>query len=185
MNPLNTLTIDKTWTLFLDRDGVINQRIKGDYVKNVDEFHFLPGSIEAIARLSSVFGKIVVVTNQQGIGKGLYSQDDLSLVHGKMKGEIERAGGRIDAVFFAPNLASENSPLRKPGIGMALNAQKIFPQIDFAKSIMVGDTESDMLFAHNAGMKSVFCCDTDEHVAADLKVSSLAEFASYISGSKA
>lgn len=184
MNPFTTFAIDKTWTLFLDRDGVINTRIEGGYVRNADEFHFLPGVVDSIARLSAVFGKIVVVTNQQGIGKGLYSHEDLALVHSAMKSEIERAGGRIDAVFYAPNLASENSPLRKPGIGMALNAQKIFPQIDFTKSIMVGDTTSDMLFARNAGMRSVFCSTEPETAAADLRVTSLAEFASYISGIK-
>lgn len=185
MNPFSAVAIDKTWTLFLDRDGVINTRIENGYVRNAGEFIFLPGAVDSIARLSAVFGKIVVVTNQQGIGKGLYSHEDLALIHDHMKSEVERAGGKIDAVFYAPDLASEKSPLRKPGIGMALNARKIFPQINFAKSIMVGDTESDMLFARNAGMKSVFCSSGGEAVAADLRVTSLAEFASYISGVKA
>jgi histidinol-phosphate phosphatase family protein len=185
MNPFAAFSVDHTWTLFLDRDGVINERLHDDYVKNVSEFRFIPGVKEAIAKLSAVFGKIIVVTNQQGIGKGLYSHEDLALIHERMKAEAEEAGGRIDAVFYAPHLASENSPLRKPGIGMALNAQKLFPQIDFSRSIMVGDTASDMLFARNAGMKAVFCCDTEESVSADVRVSSLAEFATYISGLKA
>lgn len=182
MNPFVAFSIDKAWTLFLDRDGVINERIVGDYVKNVGEFHFLPGVKEAIASLSNHFGKIVVVTNQQGIGKGKYTHEDLAAIHQFMKTEVESANGRIDAVFYAPNLASENSPLRKPGIGMALNAKKIFPQIDFSRSIMVGDTASDMQFARNAGMKAVFCCSAAEEVSADVRVSSLPEFASYISG---
>jgi histidinol-phosphate phosphatase family protein len=173
-------SVDKTWTLFLDRDGVINERIHGDYVKTVDEFRFIPGAKEAIAKLAQHFGKIIVVTNQQGIGKGLYTHDELAVIHNYLKKEAESAGGRIDAIFYAPNLASENSSLRKPGIGMALNAQKIFPQIDFPKSVMVGDTESDMQFARNAGMKAVFCCPNNEPVSADVRVSSLAEFASWI-----
>lgn len=185
MNTLAAFSIDKTWTLFLDRDGVINRRLVGDYVKHVDEFEFLDGVPQAIAALSEVFGKVVVVTNQQGIGKRIYTHDDLAAVHEKMNAEVVRAGGRIDAVFYAPNLASENSPLRKPGIGMALNAQKMFPQIDFAKSIMVGDTKSDMEFARNAGMKAVFCSTDEEAVSADVRVSSLAEFASHISRLKA
>jgi histidinol-phosphate phosphatase family protein len=184
-NPFAAFSIDSTWTLFLDRDGVINRRLVDDYVKHPGEFEFLDGVTDAIAQLTNVFGKIVVVTNQQGIGKGIYTHDDLAAVHQKMKSEIEQAGGRIDAVFYAPNLAAENSPLRKPGIGMALNAQHIFPQIDFSKSIMVGDTKSDMEFARNAGMKSVFCSPDDEPVSADVRVSSLAEFASYISRLKA
>jgi histidinol-phosphate phosphatase family protein len=179
MNPLSKFGIDKSWTLFLDRDGVINERIVDDYVKTKEQFVFLPRAAESIALLGNYFGKIVVVTNQQGIGKGLYTHDDLSSIHNYMKSEVEKLGGRIDAVFYAPNLASENSPLRKPGIGMALNAQKIFPHIDFAKSMMVGDTGSDMQFARNAGMKSVFCSDKEQSSSADIHVSSLAEFASY------
>jgi histidinol-phosphate phosphatase family protein len=182
MQKVPAFIIDKTWTLFLDRDGVINERIPGDYVKNIGQFHFLPGVKESIAALSKLFGKIVVVTNQQGIGKGLYTHEELALIHNHLKQEVESAGGRIDAIFYAPNLASENSSLRKPEIGMAHNAQKIFPQIDFSKSIMVGDTASDMEFARNAGMKSVFCSTTADAVSADVRVSSLAEFASYISG---
>lgn len=174
--------IDKTWTLFLDRDGVINQRIPDDYVKSISQFHFLPGVKESMAKLSALFGNIVVVTNQQGIGKGLYTHDDLNVIHKHMKQEIESCGGRIDAIFYAPNLASENSSLRKPGIGMAENAQKIFPKIDFSKSIMVGDSSSDMEFARNAGMKAVFCSTGSDTVSADVRVSSLAEFASCISG---
>lgn len=182
MNPFSGYHIDKSWTLFLDRDGVINRRFPDDYVKRPEEFDFIEGASEAIAALSRSFGRIIVVTNQQGIGKGLYTHEDLADIHHKMKSEVERLGGRIDAVFYAPNLAAENSPLRKPGIGMALNAQHIYPEIDFGKSIMVGDTKSDMEFARNAGMKSVFCSPDDDVVSADVRVSSLAQFASYISG---
>lgn len=177
-----SFSIDKSWTLFLDRDGVINTRIENDYVKTPEEFHFLPGVTEAIAKLSGIFGKIIVVTNQQGIGKGIYSHEDLAEIHRGMVAGIEASGGRVDAVFYAPQLAAENSPMRKPGIGMALTAKEKFPSIDFSKSIMVGDTLSDMLFAKSAGMKSVFCCGQEKDAPANLHVNSLAEFASYISG---
>lgn len=173
--------VDKSWSLFLDRDGVINKRILNDYVKHPDEFHLLPGVAEAVALMSAVFGKIVVVTNQQGIGKGLYSHDDLAAVHRKMIEAVEHAGGRIDAIFYAPQLASENSPMRKPGIGMALGAKEKFPEIDFEKSIMVGDSSSDMEFARAAGMKFVWCCANDQTSPSGLHFSSLAGFASYIS----
>lgn len=177
--------VDKSWTLFLDRDGVINTRLEGDYVKSPDEFHFLPGVVNAISALSEYFGRVIVVTNQQGIGKGLYSHDDLAAIHRKMKDEVSHAGGRIDAVFYAPQLAAEHSPMRKPGIGMALAAKQNFPEIDFSRSIMVGDTASDMEFARSAGIKSVLCCNNDESIPADLRVASLPAFASYISGLKA
>jgi histidinol-phosphate phosphatase family protein len=178
-----TERIDSAWTLFLDRDGVINTRIENDYVKSPAEFHFLPGVVDAIVQLSGIFGRIIVVTNQQGIGKGLYSHEDLAAIHTIMKATVAAAGGRIDEVYYAPQLASERSPMRKPGTGMALAAQQQYPEIDFAKSIMVGDTASDMEFARNAGMKAVFCSAHEESPLADLRVASLAEFASYIAAS--
>ncbi len=173
-------SIDQSWTLFLDRDGVINVRIENDYVKTPDEFIFLPGAKEAIVRLSKAFGRIVVVTNQQGIGKGLYTSDDLSLIHNKMLGEIQLAGGKIDAVYFAPQLQSENSPMRKPGIGMALAAAEKYPEINFSRCIMVGDTASDMEFARNAGMRAVLCTPIKTDVPCDMHCCSLQEFALYI-----
>ena len=179
------IVIDKSWTLFLDRDGVINMRLHNDYVKSPAEFRFLPGVVEAISRMSSLFSRIIVVTNQQGIAKGIYSHEDLASIHDLMKKTIEQGGGRIDAIFYAHHLASEHSPMRKPGIGMALEAKKLFPEIDFKRCIMVGDTESDMQFARSAGMKAVYCNPEGKSALADLQVDSLAGFASYISGSKA
>ena len=169
--------IDKTWTLFLDRDGVINVRFPGDYVKRVDEFQFLPGVKESIAKLSGIFGRIIVVTNQQGIAKGIYSHEDLNAIHSHMTRMIEIEDGKIHAVFYAPQAAEENSPMRKPGIGMALQAKKIFPQIDFSKSIMVGDTNSDMQFGKAAGMKTVFVGRDELKTEVDGKFHSLKEFA--------
>ena len=148
--------VDKSWTLFLDRDGVINERIVDGYVKTVEEFIFNDGVLDTIKRLSEVFGKIVVVTNQQGIGKGLMTEEDLKKVHNYMLSEIKNAGGRIDNIYFAPGLASPTNELRKPNIGMAHQAQKDFPEIDFSKSVMIGDSPSDIEFGKNAGMKTIF-----------------------------
>lgn len=169
--------VDKSWTLFLDRDGVINVRFPGDYVKRVEDFEFLPGVKQAIAKFSSLFGRIVVVTNQQGIARGLYSHEDLKAIHDHMQSEIEKAGGKIDAVYYAPQKDSENSPMRKPGIGMALAAKKDFPEIDFSKSAMVGDSESDMVFGKSAGMRIIFLADEEIGVDIDERVDSLLEFA--------
>ncbi len=120
------------------------------------EFEFIDGSIDAIKYLANVFGKIVVVTNQQGIGKRLYRIEDLELIHKNMLYEIAYHGGKIDKVYFSPHLHAENHPTRKPGIGMALNAKQDYPEIDFSKSIIVGDSMSDMEFGRNAGMRTVF-----------------------------
>lgn len=81
--------------MFLDRDGVINKRIVDDYVKNWNEFEFLDGVIDAVKKFSTVFGKIVVVTNQQGIGKRVMRPEDLELIHKNMVYELTYFGGRI------------------------------------------------------------------------------------------
>lgn len=150
------IEIDKSWTLFLDRDGVINKRLMGDYVKTVAEFEFLDKVLPTISQLSKQFGKIFVVTNQQGIGKKLMTHQDLDQIHKHMKSQIEIHGGKIDKVYYAPQLAHENSEMRKPKIGMALQAQDEFKNIDFRKSILVGDSDSDIEFGKNAGMITVF-----------------------------
>ena len=123
--------IDTSWTLFLDRDGVINKKLENDYVKTIDEFEFLPQVLEAIKQFSSHFQKIVVVTNQQGISKKLMTENDLEKVHQYLLAEVNKYGGKIDAIYYAPQLAEENSVMRKPNIGMAMAAKKEFPSIDF------------------------------------------------------
>lgn len=150
---------DKTWTLFLDRDGVINRRIVDGYVTVWEEFEFLPGVTDALKILARKFGRIVVVSNQQGIAKGLMTEEDLARIHSSMVRQVEGCRGRIDLVLHSPHLSSEGSPMRKPGIGMALEAQRRFPEIDFGKSVMAGDSESDILFGNNAGMKTILISD--------------------------
>ncbi len=147
---------DKSWTLFLDRDGVINVRNFHGYITRIQDFEFIEGSKEAIARFSKVFGRIVVVTNQQCIGKGVISEDVLNGIHNHMQTEIAQAGGKIDKIYFAPQLAAENSIYRKPKSGMADLAKQDFPEINFEKSVIVGDSVSDMEFGIDKGMRTVF-----------------------------
>lgn len=149
------LKIEKGWSLFLDRDGVINHRIPHDYVKNPDQFEFIPGVTEALRILSGIFNPILVVTNQQGIGKGLMSDSQLKLIHEKMLRQVAETGGRLDAVFYSPDLKNTNSFTRKPAVGMGLKARKHFPSINFKRSILAGDTFSDILFGHRLGMITV------------------------------
>jgi histidinol-phosphate phosphatase family protein len=154
--------IDNSWTLFLDRDGVINKRIIDNYVLEWNQFEFLPGTLEAMKIFSAVFGKIIIVTNQQGIGKGYMSEPDLMKIHANMISEIETHGGRIDAVYFSPNTKESNHHTRKPNVGMALMAKKDFPSIDFRKSVMAGDSQSDMEFGHRLGMVNVLIHENNE-----------------------
>ncbi|HLP54120.1 MAG TPA: HAD-IIIA family hydrolase [Fluviicola sp.] len=168
--------IDQSWTLFLDRDGVINKRLMGDYVKSVGEFELLDGVAEALGAAAQVFGRIVVVTNQQGIGKGIMTERNLSDIHAYCSELITRAGGRIDRYYFAPELAGTGVGLRKPETGMAMQAKQDFPEIAFERSVMVGDSDSDIQFGKNLGMKTVFVSHNKEkHESADLTVSSLYE----------
>jgi len=147
--------IDSSWTLFLDRDGVINIRLMDDYVKSVQDFEFIPGSDRAVAMFAKRFQRIFVVTNQQGVGKGLMSVDDLDQIHKKMVSQIQECGGRLDKIYFCPDLKEKNSSCRKPDVGMALQAKKDFPGLSFKKSLMVGDTLNDMLFGKRLGMTTV------------------------------
>ncbi|MEN8929107.1 MAG: HAD-IIIA family hydrolase [Flavobacteriales bacterium] len=148
--------IDKSWTLFLDRDGVINKHIKNGYVTNINEFKFIDGVLESISILNKNFGRIVVVTNQQCIGKGIINKKELDLIHEYMLSEIKKAGGNIDNIYYAPQLVTENSEMRKPKTGMAMKAKEDFSEIDFKKSIIVGDSLTDMEFGKKIAMKTVF-----------------------------
>lgn len=156
------LNIDKSWSLFLDRDGVVNKRLPDDYVKTVDEFQFLSGAPEAMKIFSEKFSYIFIVTNQQGIGKGLMSTAQLQKIHDHMKSEVEKSGGKIDQIFYAPHLKSEHHPMRKPGVGMALKAKKEFPNVDFRRSIIAGDSISDMIFGKRLKMKTIFISDDSQ-----------------------
>ena len=110
---LDLKQIDKSWTLFLDRDGVINHDKEGSYIFTTSEFRFYDGVPEALATCNRLFGDIIVVTNQRGVGKGLMSELDLMQVHNKMLQDTEAAGGRIDAIYYATSL-DNNHPERKP-----------------------------------------------------------------------
>jgi histidinol-phosphate phosphatase family protein len=148
--------VDNSWTLFLDRDGVINRRPTNDYVKSWGEFDFLPGVFESLKIFSQLFCRVIVVTNQQGIGKNVMTEEDLETVHKKMHKTIDENGGRVDQVFYCPDLANKRSNCRKPGLTMANRAKEQFPEINFTKSIMAGDTLTDLQFGKNAGMHTIF-----------------------------
>ena len=155
--------IDNTWTLFLDRDGVINHEKHLDYIHTWDEFTFYEGVKEAVAIFAKTFHRIVVITNQKGVGKGVTKLEDLKLLHKNMIAAIEESGGRIDAVYFCPDLGSD-SPNRKPNPGMGLQAAQDFPDIDFDKAIMIGNTISDMEFGRNLGVQTIFLPTTRPEV---------------------
>ena len=122
---LNLQAINRDWSLFLDRDGVINEDKPGSYIFNQAEFVFMEGAPALFKKLNDLFGHILVVTNQRGVGKGLMTLDDLEAIHTKMLNGIEDAGGKVDAIYFAPSLDNKD-PLRKPNPGMAFRAKREF-----------------------------------------------------------
>ena len=178
---LDLQSINKNWTLFLDRDGVINHEKESDYIYNYHEFIFYDGAQEALKIFAEIFSTIIVATNQRGIGKGLMTEEDLKDLHTQMLHDIETAGGRIDKIYYNTAMTNDH-PMRKPQSGMALQAKKDFPLIDFSRSIMVGNNVSDMLFGRNAGMHTVFLRTTSPDLelppnASDLSFDNLIDFA--------
>lgn len=147
--------IDASWTLFLDRDGVINVESVGSYITNWDEFQFHEGALDAIRSLSALFGKIVVVSNQRGVGRGIMTMDALKTISINMCEMVEEQGGHIDRVYNCIAQSDEDRN-RKPNTGMGLQAQEDFPDIDFKKSIMVGNSISDMEFGKRLSMHTIF-----------------------------
>jgi len=157
------ITISNGYTLFIDRDGVINKEKKEDYIYTWDEFEFLDGVIEALKVANSFFETIVLITNQRGIGRGLMTDESLHIIHSKMLEVIAAHGGRIDAIYYCADDDS-TSPNRKPNPGMAYKATLDFPSINLEKTLMVGNRMSDMKFARNAGVKGVFVATTHPEV---------------------
>ncbi|MBC7867540.1 MAG: HAD-IIIA family hydrolase, partial [Gloeobacteraceae cyanobacterium ES-bin-316] len=147
--------ISRNCTLFLDRDGVINEEKPGGYVNNWAEFKFCEGALEAFIIFSRFFAKVVVVTNQRGVEKGITKLKDLLEIHEQMEAAVVAADGKLDAIYFCTDV-DESSLNRKPNAGMALQAKAQFPEIEFSQSIMVGDKRTEMMFGKNLGMVTIF-----------------------------
>lgn len=172
-------------TLFLDRDGVINKELPGNYVKTTGEFEFEKGALEALHILSEFFERILIVTNQRGIGIGVMSEDDLRIIHANMMEEISNHGGRIDGIYHAPD-SDRSSEGRKPHPAMGHRAKSDFPEIDFKLSVIAGNSESDIQFGKSLGMQTVFIDDKSGFInqpppySAELNFPSLHSFALWL-----
>jgi len=150
----------KKSVIFIDRDGVINKEMpEGEYVKRWNQFHFLPGVFQAFKMLRENGFLAIVVTNQRCIAKGIISEEDLKEIHNKMMMQIKQHGGEIDAIYFCPHDVSDNCDCRKPKPGMILEAindlEKQGIQIDFKKSYMIGNSETDILAGKNSGLTTI------------------------------
>lgn len=177
---LDLQKIDKSWTLFLDRDGVLNQDKVGSYIFDPGEFVFYQGVPDAFELLKEKFGRIIIATNQRGVGRGLMTVGSLDAIHQKMIKGIEDKGGKIDAIFYASS-PDDDDLMRKPNPGMAIKAKEQFPEIDFSRSIMIGNNITDMEFGRHSGMYTVFLKTTTPdiilpHPDIDLAFDSLTHF---------
>lgn len=141
----------------MDRDGVINRRRPRDYVKSWEEFEWLPGAVEGLATLGRWAPHVVVVTNQQGVHKGVVDAVALDQVHSRMQRVVQGAGGRLDEVMYCPHLVEEACVCRKPRPGLALSWLRRNPQVDGALSVMVGDSRSDIDMARQLALETGGC----------------------------
>ncbi len=151
--------IDKEWTLFLDRDGVINHESETGYILDWESFHFLDGVMDSFPIFNKFFKRIFIVTNQKGVGKGLMTEYDLLNINKCLLSVIENSGGRIDKIYYCTAI-DDLDPCRKPNNGMAITAQRDFPEVLLNKALMVGNTMSDMKFGKSSGMTTVFIPST-------------------------
>jgi D-glycero-D-manno-heptose 1,7-bisphosphate phosphatase len=178
-------------TVFLDRDGILNEKMpEGRYVTRWEEFHVLPGVPEALRRFNEAGLRVIVVSNQRGIARELYTEADVDAIHADFQGELARAGAHIDAFFICPHDEGQCN-CRKPLPGLFEQARARYPEITAATSVMIGDSLSDMEFGRQLGMATVLV-EGDakrrpahaEEVArlADMHVASLAEAADGLLG---
>ena len=140
---------------FLDRDGVINKNpVYLDYVKGPKEFKFLPGAQKAIRMLNEKGIKVIIISNQTGVGKGLYSKDDLKRTTEKMLKGLKRSKARLDKICYCIHHPDSGCACRKPKTGMFKKAvgKKAF---DKEHSFFLGDTERDTLAGHNFGVRTI------------------------------
>lgn len=140
--------------VFLDRDGVINQKAaRGKYITHWEDIHFLPGVVEAIALLNRAGFRVIVVTNQRCVAKGLITADELESIHERMRDALARAGANVETSYYCPHELQPPCACRKPRPGMLLEAARAHG-IDLSASWMIGDSDKDVEAGRSAGCKT-------------------------------
>lgn len=171
-------------TIFLDRDGVLNQKLpEGRYVTSISDFQILPGVPESIVRLNRAGLRVIVVSNQRGIALGLYTAEDVHSIHASFQSTLKALGAHVDAFYFCPHDKNQ-CDCRKPLPGLFEQAVAGFPDISAQSSAVIGDSWSDIEFGRRLGMFTVFIDGDPKHQksgadtarnSADLHFSSLPE----------
>jgi D-glycero-D-manno-heptose 1,7-bisphosphate phosphatase len=142
--------------VFLDRDGVLNRKQpEGEYVTGWEQFEWLPGAVEAIARLNRAGMTVILVSNQRGIALGLFTHDQLELIHKNMRAHLAQHGALLDAIYYCPHDIGE-CQCRKPDIGLFEQAYRDFPEASADNGVVIGDSLSDIQAGQRLRMKTIF-----------------------------
>lgn len=149
--------------VFLDRDGVLNVYLPGDYVKSPAELRLLPGIGKAVRRVNEADIPVFVISNQQGVAKGLMSDADLAAVDAALHEGLKAEGGHIEKSYYCPHASSALCECRKPQAGMLLQAARE-NDLDLSRSVFIGDTETDAQAARTAGVKAFVLVLTGKHI---------------------
>lgn len=154
-------------TLFLDRDGVLNKKIEAGYVLDICDIEVLPGVVHFLSRVRNLFNQIIVVTNQRCVGRGMLTMDRLEMINRTLN---QLTGSHIDHFLVCPHLNNDMCECRKPKDGLFRKAGDIY-NIDFSNSVLVGDSESDLIPAKELGIKTIYISGYESKYA-DKRVSS-------------
>lgn len=149
-------------TVFLDRDGVLNRRIPGGYVTRWADFVFLPGVIESLEKLAVARFQLVIISNQAGVAKGMFTCSDLTQITQASLKSLRKAHVVVEGVFFCLHAPSEDCSCRKPKLGLLKEAARVLP-IDFGRSFFLGDSPSDMQAGAGMGCATIYLGENDNH----------------------
>lgn len=164
----------KNKAFFFDRDGVINHRLVGDYVKTIQQFIIFPDIPQILKQIKLFDFKLILITNQQGVGKGLMSANELDNIHDFMQEQLYHHGAKFDDIYSCTDLADSKSYRRKPNPGMILEAIEKW-NIDPKLSFMIGDSDSDILAGRRAGVRTILVSDKSSNSEPDYNVRDISE----------
>jgi D-glycero-D-manno-heptose 1,7-bisphosphate phosphatase len=165
--------------IFFDRDGIVNELHAAGYVGKWENFHLQPGFVAALRTVAAKGYPAAVITNQPGVAKGLYSEEELNDLHGQFRAQLRTHGVDVLDIFYCPHFSADHCDCRKPKPGMFLQASKKHG-IDLSKSWMIGDAEKDVEAGRGAGCKTLRVCEATEKTTADFRVEHVDEIAALL-----